>query len=442
MRKSISSVLLASAVLTTAALATNGDNLIGQGPVTRGMGGLGIGLPVETDSIFKNPAWISEYDGTIVSFGGTLFMPKVKANIANMVQIIDVDGDGDGYDDHGNPDMAAPISTTKAIKSQADRFMIPEIALIKRVGKNSTFGIGAFGISGLGADYRNTEQALSQMNTLFQYLSFMPSISYNSDGIHVGVGLNIAYGMLSIGAITCNQNTDGSLATQVVGGQPTPICSQAGGGPSSTLGTGLVVGAGYKFSNFYVGINYQSEVSMTYERVFDFDRNGTYDDLDLNQPAEYGIGIGADFGALRVGIDWKNVKWSSADGYKKFGWDDQSIIALGAEFKTGRATLRVGYNHGDSPIKNVNITGMGSFTPQQVGNSYMNLVGFPAIAEDAYTLGFGYSFTGGFTLDIAYSYIPEAKVTHKYGLQNEGDAFNATASNQQTAITAALRYNF
>ncbi len=404
-----STVVLATALLSTAALATNGDNLIGQGPVTRGMGGLGIGLPVETDSIFKNPAWMSEYEGTIVSFGGTLFMPNVKAKVARY---------------SGNPVMS------NYEKSQADTFLVPEIALIKKIGDNLTFGLGAFGVSGLGADYRNkfvdpghgNASPLAHMNTLFQYLSFVPSISYNTDGFYLGAGLNIAYGMLSIGM---RDNTN----------------KQLGGGPSSDIGTGFIVGAGYKIGIFTVGLNYQSEVAMTYERVFDRDGNGLYDDQKLNQPAEYGIGIGVNFGSLRLGADWKQVKWSEADGYKDFGWDDQDVIAVGAEYKSGRTTLRLGYNHGDSPIKDVDKIGAG-WGSSDVQLSFMNLVGFPAIAEDAYTVGLGYTFTGGFSLDFAYTYIPEATVTHKYGVSSSGDQFEFSAKNQQDAITAAFRYNF
>ena len=414
-----STVVLATALLSTAALATNGDNLIGQGPVTRGMGGLGIGMAVETDSIFKNPAWISEYEGTIVSFGGTLFMPNVKANIKTMMT------------------AGGPVSTNGDVKSQADTFLVPEIALIKRVGENLTFGLGAFGVSGLGADYRNkivdptkrNASPLAHVNTLFQYLSFVPSISYNTNGFYLGAGLNIAYGMLSIGM---RDNTN----------------KQLGGGPSSDIGTGYIIGAGYKLGIFTIGLNYQSEVAMTYERVFDFDGNGLYDDQKLNQPAEYGIGIGIDLGSLRVGADWKQVKWSKADGYKEFGWDDQDVIAIGAEFKAGRTTLRLGYNHGNSPIKNLNYDEASlppSADEEKLMNlSYMNLIGFPAIAEDAYTLGLGYTFTGGFSLDFAYTYVPEATITHKYSTKTTPSQtlLDVTAKNQQDAFTVAFRYNF
>ncbi len=38
--------------------ATNGDNLIGVTPISRGMGGIGVGMPIgPIDSVFRNPAW-------------------------------------------------------------------------------------------------------------------------------------------------------------------------------------------------------------------------------------------------------------------------------------------------------------------------------------------------------------------------------------------------
>jgi long-chain fatty acid transport protein len=73
-------VILASAPLSAVSLsfATNGNNLIGVSPASRGMGGIGVGMPVgPTDTIFRNPAWMTYYKGFNVSFGGILFMPRL-----------------------------------------------------------------------------------------------------------------------------------------------------------------------------------------------------------------------------------------------------------------------------------------------------------------------------------------------------------------------------
>jgi len=70
--------ILASALLGAVGLsfATNGSNLIGVSPASRGMGGIGVGMPVgPTDTIFRNSAWMSYYKGFKLSFGGILFFP-------------------------------------------------------------------------------------------------------------------------------------------------------------------------------------------------------------------------------------------------------------------------------------------------------------------------------------------------------------------------------
>ncbi len=457
MKKAVGAVLLASAVFSTAALATNGDNLICSGPICRAMGGAGIGLPMETDSIYKNPAWIAEYsDGEtlIASFGGTLFLPTVKAKIETMTMNIDGNEDGDGYGngdaDDGTFDMMNTISMTNYVKSKADTFAVPEIGLLYRSGRNLTFGVAAFGISGMGVDYRRLDdatanQALSQMNTLFQFFRFMPSFGYRAGNFYIGGSVHIAYGLLSIGAITCAQNMDGSIRPST--------CSQSGSGASTDLGVGYDIGIGYKlFDVVYVGANYQSPVKMKYKNVFDFNKDGVYDDLNLEQPTEYGIGIGADFGNVRLVADYKKIKWSDAKGYGKgdinFGWKDQDVYALGAEFTFGRLKLRFGYNNGETPIPNavykappMNMAQFGG----AVQNSYFNLVGFPAITEEAYTTGFSYKFSKHFTIDASYTYIPEVTITHEGQVDMGGGyqtVYKASAKNKQDVLTLALTYKY
>ena len=460
MKKAVGAVVLASAVFSTAALATNGDNLICSGPICRAMGGAGIGLPMETDSIYKNPAWIAEYsDGEtlIASFGGTLFLPTVKAKVDTMMMNLDADNSGNWTMGEPSVDFGG---MTDYVKSKADTFAVPEIGLLYRSGRNLTFGIAAFGISGMGVDYRNQHQALSQMNTLFQFFRFMPSVGYKAGNFYIGGSLHAAYGLLSIGAITCVQNPDGSVRMGDLNGDSVPaepLCTQSGSGASTDLGVGYDIGIGYKIlDTVYIGINYQSPIEMKYARVFDFNKDGVYDDLKLEQPAEYGIGIGADFGNVRLVADYKKIKWSDAKGYGKgainFDWKDQDVFALGAEFTFGRLKLRFGYNNGETPIKEA-LYKAPPMPPAQfmgaVQNSYFNLVGFPAITEEAYTTGFSYKFSKHFTIDFAYTYIPEKEITREAQMDPDGSGpapymtvFKASAKNQQDVFTAALTYKY
>ena len=50
-------VLFLTVLMSTPAFATNGDNLIGVGPISRAMGGVGIAAPQDAISaVFANPA--------------------------------------------------------------------------------------------------------------------------------------------------------------------------------------------------------------------------------------------------------------------------------------------------------------------------------------------------------------------------------------------------
>src|SRR6266851_2811588 len=87
MTKLTSKIMLASstAMLSTSALATNGDNMMAIGPNARAMGGVGVASPQDAISaVFANPAAMCFTPGCAyseVNFAGTLFMPHVKAGV-------------------------------------------------------------------------------------------------------------------------------------------------------------------------------------------------------------------------------------------------------------------------------------------------------------------------------------------------------------------------
>jgi long-chain fatty acid transport protein len=191
MRKAI----LASALLGAVSLsfATNGDNLIGVSPASRGMGGIGVGMPVgPTDTIFRNPAWMTYYKGFNMSFGGILFFPEVKAK-SNIT------------------------STDASATSKSKMFVVPEVGIVHQINDKLTFGIGAFGVSGMGVDYRN-EPGLLRMHTTFQFMRIIPAIAYKvNDAISISGALHLAYGSLDMGLqyqvplLTCWRRTISNL---------------------------------------------------------------------------------------------------------------------------------------------------------------------------------------------------------------------------------------
>jgi len=415
MRKAI----LASALLGAVSLsfATNGDNLIGVSPASRGMGGIGVGMPVgATDSIFRNPAWMSYYKGFNLSFGGILFMPEVKAK--------------------SNVTPTGPVNPPASATSQSKMFVVPEVGIVHQINDKITVGVGAFGVSGMGVDYRNKDPRLANMHTNLQFMRIIPALAYKvNDAISVSGAVHLAYGSLDMGAYMCTP--------------PPVVCWNAGGGQSQTYGIGAQLGVAYNMGDFvYAGLTYQSPVSMTYKRVFDSDGNGTFEDLKLTQPQELAFGVGVKpMDNFKVGMDIRWINWKNAKGYKEFQWKDQWVIGLGGEFKpTQKLALRAGYNYGKSPIRG------GAKNPGNANNipnfavpfsdfyiAWFNLIGFPAITEHHITLGLGYEFTKNFSIDLAYKHAFNKKVS---ATDSAGMGMFVEAQNAQNAISIGLNWKF
>ena len=394
MKRTIKLAVAAAVALTsTAAFATNGDNLIGVGAKSRGMGGVGIGMSHGAESALANPAMIATVKGTEISFGGTVFMPDVSTNT------------GTG--------MSAGF-----LDSDADLSVIPEVAVAQKVSDNLTWGIGMFGTAGMGTDYRDeaTQTGNFNMVTNLQLMQFALPIAYTLDGLTVAVAPIIQYGALDI-----NFNNGANRGT----------------GVGQDLGLGYSVGAGYTMGDLTVGAVYKSPIAMTYDRVLTTAAGAfglTNVTNTLEQPAEYGAGISYKMGASTFAFDYKQVQWGSAEGYEQFKWEDQDVYVLGYEYDAGGWAARIGYNHAESPIKEQANVGTGHVL------NVLNLLGFPAIVEDHYTVGGTYDFSKNTSLDVAYAYSPETE--ESFGATGAGLAGNITTKHSQQAVTAQVNFNF
>jgi len=117
------------------AYATNGMRMIGFGPVQNSMGGVGVGATLDAASVLSNPAGMSELGGR-VDFGATNFMPTVKYSATGIA-----------------PGLVIPIDS------------------------QWSFGIGAYGVAGMGVDYARNLYS-STTFTGYQQMRFTPGVSY------------------------------------------------------------------------------------------------------------------------------------------------------------------------------------------------------------------------------------------------------------------------
>ena len=365
------------------ASATNGDNLMAVGPIARSMGGVGVAAPQDAISaVFANPAAMcfGPYcPGTEVNFGGTLFMPKMDATVtASDGSVISASGDKKIY-------------------------AIPAIGLSVPITNQWRFGLAAYGVSGLGVDYRNTSIESATLPgsggtfplvqgeyTQLQIMKFSPSIAYQvNNNLSLGLGVQIDYANLDL--------HHGSSFNYAIGAQ---------------------LGALYKATDtITVGVTYITPQEVDHKNVLATPMGAK--DLKLESPQQIGVGISVEpiRNALLVEVDGRWINWSSATGYDDFDWKDQWVLALGAQYKpTKQLALRVGYNVANNQVReHDNFVGFnGTSNPPTTfvqGIPFPNyyyetfrIIGFPAFIKQHMSFGIGYEISNKFALNAGYTH--------------------------------------
>ena len=441
---------IALSLLTSTLLhATNGDNLIAVGAKSRGMGGTGIAVSHGAESSLSNPAMITSVEGTEISFGGTLFMPDISTSF----------GGNAGQDTMAGPGTGM-LPDQNAFRSDANRNIIPEVSIAHKINENWYIGAGMFGTAGMGTDYRNATAnpaagqfyANFNMVTNLQLLQFAVPIAYKYEGFSIA-----ASGILQYGNLDINYNMPGMSGME-----------SFGAGLAQDFGFGWNAGLSYDFSaqgvdGLTLGAMYKSKIKMTYDQqistasgpingFINAAGGGYFDTIYagdvLEQPAEFGVGISYAMQGHTFAFDYKNIQWSSAEGYGDFGWEDQDVYAFGYQYEQENWALRLGYNYASSAV--VEQSGAAMTDPAfaaQSANNFFNLLGFPATAEQHYTIGGTYALTQAFSIDLAYVYSPsntETFQTQAFG-GNPPNGFGLTSittEHQEDSLSFQLTYNF
>jgi len=430
MKKTIKLAVVAALALgTTSAFATNGAALIGMGAEARGMAGTGIGIAHGAESALTNPALITSVEKTEISFGGTLFMPDVSnSNSLNL-----------DFSQGGTVPAPNYGDLTSSADSAADMSMIPEVSLATKINNNFYVGIGMWGTGGMGVDYREPENTgQMSMVTNLQLMQFGVPLAFTTNGFTVAVTPILQYGSLDI-----NYQMDGALVDAMY--QQNPGTTQrpvtVGSGVAQDLKFGYNIGLAYEVGAITLGAIYKSQIDMEYNYVLSNAVQGfgvqNYTNNKLSTPAELGVGASYTFGGNAIAIDYKQIKWSDAEGYKDFEWDDQNVVSVGYEYRTKGWALRAGYNYATSPISEQTYAGTNSVGLTAGTVNTFNLLGFPGIVETHYAIGGTYALSEQTSLDLAFTYAPEVTETYKNFLGQD-----ITTKHSQTGASAQLNFNF
>jgi long-chain fatty acid transport protein len=431
-------------VVVTAINATNGDNLIATGAKSLGMGGAATAHYNGAESATANPALITQGKGTKITFGGTYFRPDVEIKVVDTVA-------GNG-------------TNNVTAKSDAKNNVIPFVALTENLDNGFAIGLSMYGSAGMGTDWRSTAPAGAQtvgatqstgamglysMRSNLMLLKFSAPIAYGQDNWSVGVAPVVMYGALDIAFRTNDTNSTGGI----VGVTGSDGLKDIGRGSSNDIGLGYEAGAAYtlKDMGLTAAVRYQSAIMMEYKNqisvaaaAFGYGASPTglaAKSDKLEQPAEYGIGFDWTEGDISLTADYKRIQWGNAAGYKDFGWENQNVYAIGAEYRMDKLALRAGYNYAKNPIKNNTDTTSVSGQANNNGDTMnaFNHVLFPAVTEKHYTVGAGYQFTKNVGADVALMYATSPDVTVN---ASTVALDQLTVSNDQMAVAANLSYKF
>jgi long-chain fatty acid transport protein len=390
--------VIAVVLMTSSAYATNGMRMIGLGPVQDSMGGVSVGVPLDAASVLTNPAGMSFLPGRI-DFGASYFKPSVKYKAT---------GAGPGV----------VINNDVSIDSDRGGSPVPAFGLIIPINDSLRFGIGAYGVAGMGVDYKSNLYS-GVTYTSYSQMRFAPGLSYKiNDIISVGAAVNIMYGTMEFNA-----------------GGPTQQPHMG----ASSFGYGATFGVLVKPVDFLqIGLAYETK---SFFEDYKFNTATGEEKLEFNQPQSATIGFGIKpIKDLVIGFDVQWIDWSQTVGgnlpeYKartgmtmpwNMDWSDQVVYKVGIQYAVHpMVTLRAGYNYGKMPLNS--------------DRAFENMA-FPAVSEHHFTAGLGLNLTKNMTLNIGGMYSPPAKISGSNMMEQGIVSYETEMS--QFAVDMGIAYTF
>lgn len=370
--------VLAAALFSVPAFATNGYFSHGYGVKAQGVGGAGIALPQDGLAAATNPAGTAFVQDRL-DLGLTWFAPKRSAQIVGNAFGADATYDGNGK----------------------SNFFIPEIGYIKKLDEKTTAGVALYGNGGMNTRYASNPYgrfgSTGSAGVNLEQLFITPSVALKIDEQNAfGIALNLAYQRFSAEGLNA------------FAGASTNAANLTNRGTDSSTGWGIRVGwTGQLTPELTLGATWASKVKTgkfsNYSGLF---ANGGSFDI----PENYGIGLAWKFAPQwTFAADVVQIKYGSINSVANplsnltvqgnrlgasngagFGWRDITVFKLGASYDySPDITLRAGFNHSDQPIP--------------ADQTFFNILA-PATVQDHLTLGGTWKTSTGGEWSAAYTH--------------------------------------
>lgn len=349
--------------LTHHAHATNGDQMFAMSAAQAGMGGATVAQAQDAATVLVNPAGMADLGikDVRMDLGFGLLNPPREVN--------------------GN-------------ESDSNWYMMPAGAAVFNVNDRLFLGMGLGGISGMGVNVADIAPlAGSQpMVTTKQVFRFSPAAAFKvNDALTLGASLNVVSQSLAMA------NAQFSLPQ------------------NQQFGFGATLGATYKINpKLQAGFTYTSKTDVS-----DMEYNTTAGKVsfDMDMPASVAFGLSfKPMPGLQVEFDVKRIFFEDVmdritvttpgapyPGLLAFGWEDQTVYAIGVKKEMGPMAVSVGYNYGKSPIG-----------PEDVNSN----LGSTAIVEHHLSFGLTRKFSSKVSGSFAYTHAFENDMTASVGPAN------------------------
>ncbi len=322
-------------------------------PAAGGMAGVSLALPQDVPAaIGGNPATLTQFKGTQFTLGG---------------------GWIEGYPTISN-DGSLNGGTPFNVTSRTEGFVTPEMGVtqsLDSLGVPATFGLALSSLSGMGSEYRGRAPGTILDNFSSEYLVL---------GVTAGVGMEVT-DRLSVGASATLGNAFEQLG--FVG----PIVGSAMVNAYGLRGT---LGADYQLNDCNaIGAFWQTRMDFQFPDAIRF--NGTYTDLDVDQPDTFGVGLANRAlmnGNLLLAADVYYKLWDDAALWKDV-FVNQWVFAVGTQYTAGSYKYRLGYAY-NTDIINHNVGSNLDGFPVGQQNVFLFQAGStPLVYQNRLTFGVG-----------------------------------------------------
>jgi long-chain fatty acid transport protein len=410
--KTLSRLLLIAllAVGLTTGLSANGLNLNGFGARATGMGGAYVSLANDYTAVFWNPAGLAQMTKAQFGLAADALLPTGKYALG-----------------------------TYSMNTEKKLYPAGLLGYFQPIGQNIVVGVGAYTLSGLGADWRNTgleaalvspypPAAFTPTLGAYDWRSFIgsvtiaPSIAVKvSDMFYLGASFNINYGFFKIDqwgtfmVVTPPAPPAGlvSVAPTLVNfGQQT--LDVKGWGFGATFGVlvkpadWISVGATFRTESKIklsgtmaieninlLGLPPDSEAAMKVSSPMWLAGGVSVkpvDGLTFSLDAQY-----TNWSKLReIAITFSDPYWTAAladEAALVLDWKNKTQLRAGVEYDFGTLAIRGGYYYDPAPA------------PPETLNILT-----PSFTYNSFALGLGYK-AGGLRIDAALEYLAGKKRT-------------------------------